>query len=149
MAKIDTNAAFAKSAGDMKALINDSDLGRMQYDEAARVIWMTSKTDVVGLGKVLGLTAAIPTEEGMLMIHGYALESDFHNRVQIFRDVATSMTIDPGLAYKPRKSDTPPGKTSRTFAFNWGSVATKALLGALIAGLIAWIVGLSRKKEQD
>jgi len=77
MPTIELNPKVREQGQDWSAIMKDTSLGRMRYDKAANIVWLSSKSDVKTVGVVNGLSGMIPTEEGFVELHGYALEADF------------------------------------------------------------------------
>jgi hypothetical protein len=144
MPKMDLNEMLKNNAADLKSLMSNVTLGQMQYDETAHVVWVTYRSDVVGIGKVQGISGLIPTEKGYLQVHCYSTESNFQTYLPIFRQIVTSVAISPGLAYKPRWADNSPILSG----IDWSQVAAKAIGGAIIGGLIALFAALKRRKKE-
>jgi hypothetical protein len=144
MPKMDLNEMFKNKAADLKSLMSNASLGQMQYDETAHVVWITFQSDVVGTGKVQGISGLIPTEKGYLQVHCYSEESNFQTYLPTFRQIVTSLAVSPDLAYKPRWTDNSPILSG----MDWSQVAVKAIGGAIIAGLIALFAALMRRKKE-
>jgi hypothetical protein len=145
MPKIDLNKEAAKHIGDVSSFMSNTNLGQAQYDEVAHLVWITVKTDVVGVGKIQGISGIIPTETGGVGVHAYSTETEFSSHLPVFRQVITSVMIPPDQAYKPRWSDSNP----ILGAIDWGRVGVKALTGGLIGGVIALVIGLLRRKKRE
>jgi hypothetical protein len=143
MPKIDMNEKFRSKVVDGNSLMSNTALGQMQYDEAAHLIWMTSQSDVVGIGRVQGISGLVPTEKGIVQIHGYSTESSFPTYLPTFRQIVKSASVSPALAYKPRWTDSSPILSG----IDWGQVGAKAIGGAIIGGLVALFAALIRKKK--
>jgi hypothetical protein len=141
---IDTNQILSGTASKLSGFMSNTKLGQMQYDQAAHVIWMTSQTDVKGVGKVQGLTGTIPTEKGVVQLHGYALESGFAEFLPTFRQIVQSTAIAPDLAYKPRWSDDVP----LVGGINWAKVGEKVLAGGIAGAFIGLIAALVRRSRR-
>lgn len=143
MPKIDLNEKMKDQSAALQSMMTNTSLGKMQYDEAAHVVWITVKSDVVNIGQIEGISGLIPTEKGIVKVHAYATEADFPTCLPIFRQIITSTTISPDLIYKPRWTDSSKFLT----AINWGQVAGNAAAGAVIGGVIALFIGIGRKKK--
>jgi len=129
---------------DLSSLASDIEVGKMYYDKQEKIIWMRLEMNVVNIGIVSGLSGMVPTEKGFIQIVGYSLQNDFSNNEHIFRSVSMSVLPEPDFVYKPKWSDNLPPVISR---IDWGKVAGKAVAGAIIGGIIALIVGLTKKKK--
>jgi hypothetical protein len=140
--KVDMNKEIRSYAQAAKTLMSNMQVGQPSYDAALHVIWMTSQSDVVGIGKVQGLSGMIPTEKGMVMVHGYALDANFPTYAPMYRNLIASTKVSPELAYKPRWTDNVPviGRfdTSRLFR--------SAVIGGIIGLLIALIAMRKRRR---
>lgn len=108
MPRIDMNEYFSGKAADFDALVTGGSFGRMQYDEAARIVWLTTEVDVARVGKIRGLTGMVPTQQGTLQFHGYSLAPDFPKYAPVFRQITASAVAAPELAYQPRWTDSLP-----------------------------------------
>ena len=133
-----------KSKKDMSSLMSDIQAGKMYYDKHEKIIWVRIEMNVVNVGIVSGLCCMVPTEKGFIQVNGYSLRNKFSNYEPFFRSVSMSVSPEPGLVYKPKWSDSLPPVIS---GIDWGKVAGKAIAGAIIAGIIALIAGLLKKKK--
>jgi hypothetical protein len=140
---IDLNAKIKDQAANMQSLMSSISIGKMQYDQAAHVVWLTMQSDVVNVGRIRGISGLIPTETGFVQVHAYSTESDFQSYLPIFRQIITATAINPSLVYKPRWTDSSPIISG----IDWGQMAGKAIVGGVIGGLIAIFVGIRRKKK--
>jgi len=145
MPKIDLNETVKNQTAGLQSIMSNATLGKMQYDEAAHVVWIIVQIDVANAGKIQGLSGLIPTEKGIVQVHAYSTESNFQAYLPIFRQIITSTTVPPDLTYKPRWTDSIPLLSS----IDWDQVAGKAIVGGVIGGLIALFVGLRRKKKRE
>lgn len=130
---------------DLSPVMSDIQAGKMYYDKAARIIWLRIESNVVGIGQISGLSGMIPTEKGFIQVGGYSLKGDYSTYEPVFRASAMSVTPNSELVYKPRWSDSLPPAVS---GIDWGKVAGKAIVGAIVGGLIALFAGLRRKKKE-
>lgn len=130
---IDLNEKFQENSGDWSAVMKDTSLGKMQYDKAANVVWITSKSSVVNIGEVSGLSGIIPTEKGFVELHAYAKTADFPQHLPTFEKVITGAVIAPDLRYQPGWVDALPGPVSRIPFKQLGLfVAVAVLIGAVV-----------------
>jgi hypothetical protein len=81
----------------------------------------------------------IPTEQGFIELHGYALDADFAQYLPTFEKVITSAKVAPHLAYQPRWTD----KLGPAAGFDFKRLGFFAVIGALIAVF----VGIYRRKQ--
>lgn len=110
---IDLNDKFKEKGGDWSNVMKDTTLGKMRYDKAANVVWITSKSDVVNVGPVSGISGIIPTEKGFVELHAYAKTPDFPQHLATFETIIKGARIAPDLQYKPSWVDALPGPVSR------------------------------------
>src|SRR6185436_7779957 len=110
---VDLNEKVNERSGDWSAVMKDTTLGKMQYDKAANVVWISSKSTVVNIGEVSGISGIIPTEKGFVELHGYAKTPEFEQHFPTFQKIITGARIAPGLQYKPSWVDALPGPVSR------------------------------------
>lgn len=139
MPKIDLNERLKDRTSKLQPIMSNVTLGKMQYDEAAHVVWITTRSDVENIGKILGITGLIPTEKGVIQLHAYSLESDFQGHLPTFRQMITSTIISPDIVYRPRWSDSSPILSG----IDWGQVTIAGIIG----GFIALVGGLIRKRK--
>jgi hypothetical protein len=137
---IDLNESFKERSGDWSNLMKGTSLGKMRYDKAANVVWITSKSDVASIGEVSGISGIIPTEKGFVELHAYAKTADFGEHFPVFEKVITGARVAPELQYRPSWTDALPGAVSR-FDFK--------LLGFLVAigVLIGVFVTIYRRRQ--
>jgi hypothetical protein len=131
---IDLNASYQEKSGDWSAVMKDTSLGKMRYDKAANVVWITSKSDVVNIGSVSGISGIIPTEKGFVELHGYAKTPDFAAHLPTFEKIITGARVAPDLQYKPSWTDALPGPVSR---FDFKLVGFLLAIGALVGIFLA------------
>ncbi len=143
--KIDLSTKTNEHANNFRLIMSNIQLGQMQYDEKARIAWMSNQADVTSIGAVQSLSGIIPTEKGLLMIHGYSRQTNYQQYADIFREIIASTTVAPELAYRPQWMD----NSQVINGINWGQIGTKAIGGAFFAGLFAAFIGLwHRRKKQ-
>src|SRR4051812_47918100 len=126
---LDLNDKIRDKRDDWSALMKDSSLGKMRYDKAANVVWITSKSTVVNAGEVSGISGVIPTENGFLELHAYAKTQEFPEHLPTFEKIITGAKISPVLAYRPRWTDQLPAPVG---GFDWKTLGWVAALGAVI-----------------
>jgi hypothetical protein len=131
---LDLNATYQQKSGDWSAVMKDTSLGKMRYDKAANVVWMTSKSSVVSIGEVSGISGIIPTEKGFVELHAYAKTPDFPGHFPMFEKIITGARVAPELQYRPSWTDTLPGPVSR---FDFKLVGFLLAVGALVAVFLA------------
>ncbi len=134
-----------KYKSDFDAVMSDVQAGKMYYDKSAKIIWLHIEFSVVNIGPISGLSGIIPTEKGFIQVSGYSLKSDYASYAPVFRAAAISVTPDSELVYKPKWSDR---FTPMVSGIDWSKVIVKAVVGAIIGGLIALFAGLLRKENE-
>jgi len=125
---IDLNDKFKEKSGDWSAVMKETSLGKMHYDKAANVVWITSKSNVVNIGEVSGISGIIPTEKGFVELHAYAKAPDFPQHLPTFETIITGARIAPGLRYQPSWVDALPGPVGRLPFGQLGFLAAIAVL---------------------
>ena len=113
---IDLDSKIKAKGDDWSNLMKDTSLGKMRYDKAANVVWLTSKSDVVSIGEVRGISGIIPTEQGFVELHAYARSEDFDGHFPMFEKIITGAKVAAHLAYQPNWTDKlgpSPSSTSR------------------------------------
>ncbi len=128
----------------LSSIVSDIQPGKMVYDKQTKMIWMRIEANVVNIGPMSGIVGTVPTEKGFIQVMGYSLRENYPTYEAIFQSVALSVSPEPGLAYKPKWSDSlPPSVTG----IDWEKVAGKVIAGAIIGGIIALIAVLRKKKN--
>jgi len=131
---VDLNDKVRDKRDDWSNVMKDSSLGKMRYDKAANVVWITSKSTVVNIGEVSGISGVIPTENGFVELHAYAKTADFPQHFPTFEKIITDAKIAPLLQYQPRWTDKLPAPIRR---FDWKEMGFLVAIGALIGVFIA------------
>ena len=130
---IDLNASYRENGGDWSAVMKDTSLGKMRYDKAANVVWITSKSDVASIGEVSGISGIIPTEKGFVELHAYAKTADFGEHFPVFEKIITGARVAPELQYRPSWTDALPGPVSR---FDFKLLGFLLAIGVLIGAFV-------------
>jgi hypothetical protein len=139
---IDLDSRVKEKGEDWSRLMKDSSLGQMRYDQAANVVWLTSKSAVVNIGEVRGISGIIPTEQGFVELHAYARTEDFDAHLPTFEKIIRGAKVAPDLVYRPTGADKP-----GFFAgFNLELIGFLAVLGALIA---IGVVTMRRRRRRE
>ena len=126
------------------SIMSDIQPGKMVYDKQTKMIWMRMESNVANIGPIYGISGMVLTEKGFIQVTGSSLPENYPTYEAIFQSVALSVSPEPGLAYKPKWSDSlPPAVTG----IDWGKVAGKVMAGAIIVGIIALIAALRKKKN--
>lgn len=131
--RIDLDARFKEKSGEWSNVMNDTALGKMRYDKAANVVWLTSKSNVVDVGEVSGISGIIPTEKGFVELHAYARSEDFDGHFPTFEKIISGAKVAPGLAYRPSWTD----KLGPLAGFDFKQLGFIVVLGALIGVVVA------------
>lgn len=118
--------------------------GEMVFDKQNRIVWMGIKMNVANTGPISGLSAMIPTEKGFIQVSGYSHTADYPIYESTFRSIALSTSPAVEIAYKRHWADNVP---SVVRGINWSKVSGKAIIGAIIGGIIGLFSYLRRKKE--
>lgn len=125
------------------AVMSNIQAGDMIYDKENKIIWMRVEADVKEIGPISGISGMILTEKGLIQVNAYSLKEDYATYEPVFRSIVKSVTPSPELAYKSKWFDSLPVSLT---GINWGKVGSKAVGGAIIAGIIALIIGIIRRK---
>jgi hypothetical protein len=136
--------SLEKQKKEVSSILSDIQAGKLIYDNQTRMIWMGIESNVVNIGPISGILGMVPTEKGFIQVMGYSLRKDYPTYEATFRSVAVSVSPEPGLAYKQRWSDNLP---SAVTGIDWSKVAGRAIVGAIIGGIIAFIAALRKKKN--
>ena len=140
--RIDLDSKIKEKGEDWSKLMKDSSLGQMRYDKAANVVWLTSKSTVVNIGEVRGISGIIPTEQGFVELHAYARTEDFDGHLPAFERIITSAKVAPTLAYRPNWTD----KLGPFARFDFKQLGFMVVLGALIGVGVA-VMRKRRRRE--
>ena len=127
-----------KQAENLKSMMSDIKVGQMVYDKVNNLIWLRMAINVTGVGPVSGISGLKPTKKGMIQTSCYVETNQFNEYESLFQDIAVSVKPDPDLRYNPLLDDT--GSSSPFYL--------RVVIGAIIGGLVALILGLFRKKKQ-
>ncbi len=152
--KLDLGAALDGKTDALKALLSGVSLGHMQYDDNARLIWLSSQSEMPGIGTIHGLSGLIPTQTGALQLHCYALDASIDTLLPLFRQVVASARPAPALAYQPSPGATAPAAAPQTapptaMGFDWSMAVRRTALGVFIGGALAWVLRIrSRRKRK-
>ncbi len=133
--RIDLDSKIREKGEDWSNLMKDTSLGQMRFDKAANVVWLTSKSDVVNIGEVRGISGIIPTEQGFVELHAYAHSADFDGHFPMFEKIITAAKVAPHLAYQPSWTD----KLGPFARFDFKEMGFLVVLGALIGVVVATV----------
>jgi hypothetical protein len=132
----------------LSVIMSDLQVGKMIYDSQNKMIWIRIESNVRDFGPVSGISGMVLTERGFILAHAYSAKNDFPNYESIFRSIATSVTPDPELAYRPKWSDSLPAAVT---GFDWGKVVLKStgkvVVSVIIIGIVTLIARLRRRKN--
>jgi hypothetical protein len=140
----DIKESLDKYRSGLGSIMSNIQGGKMVYDKQTRMIWMRIDANVPNKGPTSSLTAIVPTERGFIQTVGYCLREDYPIYEPIFQWVALSVSPEPGLAYKPKWSDS---LSPSVTGIDWAKVAGKAIAYAVIGGIISLIAVLRKKKN--
>ena len=139
--KIDLNEKI--KTANAQSIISNSELGKTYYDEKNNIFWIFIQSELANGEIIQAISGLIPTETGYVQIHAYSSNSTFASYLPIFRQIITSTTIPPGLAYKSRWLDSIPALSN----IDWHNITSKAIAGGVVAIVIAFYTGVFRKKK--
>ena len=105
---------------------------------------MRVEADVKEIGPISGISGMILTEKGLIQVNAYSIKEDYATYEPVFRSIVKSVTPAPEVAYKSRWFDSLPVSFTE---MDWKKAGNKAVGGAIIAGIIALIVGIIRKRS--
>ncbi|WP_029923079.1 hypothetical protein [Nevskia soli] len=146
--KLDLGAALDGKTDVLKALVSGVSLGHMQYDEKVGVIWLSSQSEVPGVGTIHGLSGLIPTQNGALQLHCYALDASFDTYLPLFRQIVASATPSAALAYQPSPAAAhAPAPAPAAAGFDWRMALRRTALGVFIGGAAAWLLRIRSRKK--
>ncbi len=141
-AKVDLTSAVDKVAKSASSVMTDASAGHMRYDESARVVWQEIETNLVDNQKIRGITAIIPTEFGLVRVHGYSRDADYARFAASFQRLIAEASIEETVRYKPHASDSLPGWVRD---LGTPEVVKRALIGAIL-GLAGAGMALRKRK---
>ncbi len=94
-------------------LIQNIKLGQTTYDKRRNILFIKVESEVVGIGKVIGITSIIPSNYGAVNLHCYSTKDNFENDLPAFTQIIDSFRYDIGYEYnqftKNKSSDTASG----------------------------------------
>ncbi|MDX1962428.1 MAG: hypothetical protein SFX18_04700 [Pirellulales bacterium] len=109
------------------------------YDEEHGMLWMKVNVDVANVGKISGLTAMIPTEEGFLQLNAYCPEADAESLTPLFKKIITSVELAPHLVRKPDMN-------AWNRIFDVSQIARDAAIGGFVGVIVGLVMYLLRKR---
>ncbi len=115
----------------MSDLAKDLTMGVPVLDRSKNVFLARVQMDVVGAGKVQGLSIGHLSSAGIVQLHSYQLEKDFQTSLPVFNQINDSFKFDPGYEFTPG--------TGRGAL---GNILSKAGDGAITGGAIGGVAGL-------
>jgi len=85
----------------LRGKVSNFQVGRVVYDPATQIIWIASEVEYPDIGKVDNLCGELMTENGAIMVYGYALPNSFDQYKPTFIQIAESIHPSEALRYKP------------------------------------------------
>ena len=124
--------------------VADAAMGKTVYDSANRILWTSARMNYAGIGNIKMLAGGHLSEDGFVQVFGYAKEEDFARYEALLHDIITSVRLPDGMRFVPRATD-----NSLLFhAIDWDKALSKGIAGAVLGGLAALIIGLTRRKKK-
>lgn len=139
--KLSTDDASKSLQDKARSLMTEIEIGKMRYDPVSRIIWTNIGANVTEVGRVSGISAAVPTEYGLLQISGFAKEREFMAFLLVFHELIASVEVDERVKYQLRQAEKP----SFLSSVDWKSILGYAITGAVIAGVAAFTSKRRRK----
>lgn len=128
----------------MGSFMSQGELTATRYDPDENIIWTQTSMEVVGIGRVRGITAAILTERGIIAVHSYALDGDFAYYEPMFEEIARGVSVSEYIRYKSQVTASRSGGASASGAASVESIAYSVgfIVGAFVVpiGLIGSLV---------
>ncbi len=90
--------------------------------------------------KVHGISYGMLGKEGIVTLHGYALEGDFAKHLPVFNQMADSFRYDEGFQFVPGART-----TARPIGIDWPGALVGALVGGTVGGAIGGVYLLIRR----
>lgn len=118
--------------------------GETIYDPIHHILWSNISMNVENVGNIKALLAVKLTEFGYIQVNMYATEDTFNTYSSIFKQIATSMILDPEIEYKPQIADSFPV----IGGINTGKVLIGAIYGTILGGIGGLVVYLLRGKTR-
>jgi hypothetical protein len=116
-------------------LASNLSIGKPVLDAARRRIIMNTTADVVGVGKIKGLSIGLLAKEGIIQLNFYAHQRDYENQLPDFEAMLETFSIFPGHEWSP--------PTSRPMP-RW---AGGALIGAVVGGLAGLMAAFRKRAD--
>ena len=122
------------------------------YDSDANMIWVRARETLEGSGTIATLSGVIPTATGFIQMTGSAMDAEFKTYEPIFRDGILSITLSPAMAYTVTVTSMPPSPPNRVSdgfggGTDWGPIALRVLVAAVVGGLIGFAVKPKKKRD--
>ena len=134
-----------KAQNSYSATISNAQVGETIYEPATHILWTHISLDVKPVGPVKGVVASLLTEDGMIVICGYATAAEYDQYAPVFEAVARNTVVADNLKYRPRFTDSFPlgGQTDRKLVI-WGT-----LIGVVFTGLaVTTAVALEARRKK-
>jgi hypothetical protein len=110
--------------GKFADVAKDLSVGQAALDRARNRIIIRGQMDVVDTGRIKSVSFGPLGEQGIVLVHCYALEPEFDSRLPTFNAIAESFRFDPGYEFVPSSG-----------------LLTGAGRDVLIGGIVGGVVG--------
>ncbi len=137
--KYSLQESFDEKNNNLSSIMSDIKVGKMYYDNEAKIIWLRIESNVVDVGHISGLAGMIPSEKGFFQVSGYSLKDDYSTYEPIFRAITVSVVPSIELVYNPRWTNSLPPVVS---SIDWNKVLGEGIVGAITGVFLALIVGV-------
>ena len=81
---------------------NSTRMSNAVYDERINAYWLFINMSIANKGKIKGISAMRPTENGLVATHCYFLEEDTQKYASVCRSILKSVSIHENIKYRPR-----------------------------------------------
>lgn len=109
------------------------------------MVWMHFKSNGENKEPISCISGIIPTEKGVIQVNCYSHSEEYSTYEATFQSVASSVSPEPGLVYKPKLSGS---LLPLATGIDWGKVIGRVIIAALFGVIIA-IFKVSRKKKTN
>jgi hypothetical protein len=119
-----------KVEGPISDLAKNLSVGTPALDRTRNRVVTRIEMDVLGVGRIQGLSVGFLGANDMVYLHCYAREADFPKYLPTFDALLESFRFDPGYAFVPQSNDP-----------FWRGIGSGALVGAVAGGLAGIFAG--------
>jgi hypothetical protein len=123
---MDNKKILKKVEGSFSDIAKNVDMSTLILDRSTNRIFMRTEMDVTGIGKVKGISTGFLGSRGIVMVHCYAVDSEFDRYFSDFRTIGDSFRYDPGYEFVPRNS------SSSSNVMAWLAVVAAVGVGVLV-----------------